>query len=119
MRLLVIKRATKKKHMKENTHIKKHTYSPFMNHQNARLIFALGEAAGKQFSVGISSSAGYLLDSSLCLRVGTLISVTRSQLFLIPKKTDNELIFQTSTACVANVSHHPAAKIFIRAPNLY
>lgn len=37
---------------------------PFMNHQNARLIFALGEAAGREFSESICSSAGNLLNSS-------------------------------------------------------
>lgn len=37
---------------------------PFMNHQNARLIFALGEAAGRAISGSICSSAGYLLDLS-------------------------------------------------------
>lgn len=33
----------------------------FMNHQNARLIFTVGEAAGREFSVGICSSAGLFL----------------------------------------------------------
>lgn len=62
MRLLLSKGATKRRTLK-GTPTSKHTpifscpqmnaSQPFMNHQNARLIFALGEAAGREFSEGI------------------------------------------------------------------
>lgn len=93
---------------------------PFMNHQNARLIFALGEAAGRAISGSICSSAGYLLDLSSdqawvseqgqWFPDHRLILVSLLVYFLycqqIPMKTpqpkNNELTHLTSTAWVAN-----------------
>lgn len=66
-RLFVKKGGYKEKHMK-GTPTSKYAPIPscpqmnasqaFMNHQNVRLIFALGEAAGREFSEGISFYAG-------------------------------------------------------------
>lgn len=70
---LFVQKGLQRRHMK-GTSTSKYTpilccpqmnaFHLFMNHQNARLIFTVGEAAGKALSVGICCPAGYILDFS-------------------------------------------------------
>ena len=114
MRLLFFKRAYKEGAHEREKPTSKHTpipscpqvnaSHPFMNHQNAKLKFALGEAAGKRFSVSICSPAGYLLDPSSDHVSEWEHSFPRPDSSESQNsKTNNVLILQTS-ACVYKLS---------------